>query len=206
MDQDGKPSTTTPQDPQEWTRHPNLYYEDGTIVLLAKATLFRVYYGILSRECEVFRGTSQLLEDRETHDGCPLVRLEDDPELLAYFLQTLMGQIEILDSNENVENEAPDRALGILLFSHKYLAARYRKKAVKWFEDRIPENIKEIDLTMAWDSLPWPRWTHASLLSTEEPNPIAIFQECDLYRFLPMVEEERRCLDSLGIVSPDLGR
>lgn len=81
------------------TRHSNLYYPDGTIVLLADTTLFRVYKGVLSREAEVFRrmfeGSKYLLPVEEMYDGCPLVRLQDDPDLLTCFLKALMGHMYV---------------------------------------------------------------------------------------------------------------
>ena len=68
---------------------------DGTMVLLSSDTLFRIYPGLLSKQSEVFRGMASLSEhqpaDAETYDGCPLVRLTDDAQDLAYFLETTMG-------------------------------------------------------------------------------------------------------------------
>ena len=78
-----------------WKRHPELYMADGTIVLLANSTVFRVYLGLLSKHSEVFGGMISLSTvqppNAETYDGCPLVRLTDDAEDLACFLETTMG-------------------------------------------------------------------------------------------------------------------
>jgi hypothetical protein len=87
----------------DWKRHPKLYMPDGTMVLLANNTLFRVYPGLLSKHSEVFRGMASLSgcqpPNSETYDGCPLVRMTDDPEDLAYFLNATMGLLQWASSH-----------------------------------------------------------------------------------------------------------
>ena len=67
---------------------------DGTIVLLAGSTVFRVYSGLLSKYSEVFSDmlslSSRQPPSAETWDGCPLVHLSDSPDEFAYFLNALM--------------------------------------------------------------------------------------------------------------------
>ena len=36
-------------------RHPDLWYGDGTVILIAESTGFRVYQGLLAKHSEVFR-------------------------------------------------------------------------------------------------------------------------------------------------------
>ena len=61
-----------------------LWFPDGSIVLLAEQTLFRVYAGILSRASPVFRDMFALGQVRqhdsaeETYEGCPLVVMPGD--------------------------------------------------------------------------------------------------------------------------------
>ena len=80
---------------EPWKRHPVLYLEDGTVVLLANTTVFRVYFGLLSMHSEVLRGMASLSPhqpaDAESYDDCPLVRLTDDPQDVEYFLGAMMG-------------------------------------------------------------------------------------------------------------------
>ena len=65
------------------------------MVLLANSTVFRVYPGLLSKHSEVFGGMVSLSghqpENAETYDGCPLVRMPDEAEDLAFFLEATMG-------------------------------------------------------------------------------------------------------------------
>ncbi|KIJ39243.1 hypothetical protein M422DRAFT_32749 [Sphaerobolus stellatus SS14] len=174
-------------------KHPDLYFTDGTIVLMAGTMIFRVYYGQLCQESEVFRNMMEDAEhipkDGETYDGCPLVQLTDDPEMLGYFLKALSGKIHLLDPDDLASDESIVAALGILRLSHKYMASRQRKKAIKWFESIIPQNSKEaIDMDSVGRLEPWKEFIQYRLLSTIRkpiPNIIGIFQECGLHRFLP---------------------
>lgn len=78
-----------------WQRHPDLYMPDGSMVLLADSTLFRVYPGLLAKHSNVFEGLTEssphLPADAEMYDGCPLVRIPDDAEDVVYFLKATMG-------------------------------------------------------------------------------------------------------------------
>ena len=88
-------SDSSIEDSDDWKRHPELYMSDGTMVLLAKDIVFRVYPGLLSKHSDVFGGMATLSEcqppNAEIYDGCPLVRLSDDAQDLEYFLKMTMG-------------------------------------------------------------------------------------------------------------------
>lgn len=77
----------------KWKRHPDLYMEDGSVVLLAGDTLFRVYLHWLAKKSEVFADLASFgkvqPEDSETYDGCPLVRVTDSPTDMECFLYSL---------------------------------------------------------------------------------------------------------------------
>lgn len=64
----------------ELQRCQDLWFEDGTVVLQAENTLFRVYTGILSRHSPFFRNLFTLPqpEDADKYEGCPLVLLAGD--------------------------------------------------------------------------------------------------------------------------------
>lgn len=91
-----EPSGTDPlSGDSHWIRHPDFYMDDGSVVLLAENTLFRVYLKWLEKKSEVF---SQLASfenvqppDSEMYDGCPLIRLSDTAEDLSHFLGALDG-------------------------------------------------------------------------------------------------------------------
>ena len=73
--------------PDTRSRHADLWFCDGSVVLQAEATLFRVHMSQLSRRSTVFSDmftlpqppvmtTHATLVD-ETYEGCPVVRLHD---------------------------------------------------------------------------------------------------------------------------------
>jgi hypothetical protein len=76
-----------------WTRHPDLYILDGSIVILCENTLFKVPGGILAMNSQVFKDMLTLESnqpaDVETYDDCPLVRLSDNVQDLEALLKAL---------------------------------------------------------------------------------------------------------------------
>lgn len=63
------------------TRHPDLWFDDGSVILIAEDTGFRVYRGVLARHSEVFRDTFQIPQSTAvdiTEEYCLVVHLSDD--------------------------------------------------------------------------------------------------------------------------------
>ncbi|TFK98497.1 hypothetical protein BDV98DRAFT_572768 [Pterulicium gracile] len=72
-------------------RCPDVWYEDGTIILRANNVMFKVYKGILSAQSPVFKdmfGVSQPF-DAPSYEGCLVVDVHDTPEDLTVFLKAL---------------------------------------------------------------------------------------------------------------------
>jgi hypothetical protein len=86
-----EPSSKNP----EWTRHPDLYMDDGSVVLLAENTVFRVYLKWLGQKSEVFSNLASFDKVQPAHsemyDGCPLIRVSDTAEDLACLLVAMDG-------------------------------------------------------------------------------------------------------------------
>lgn len=84
-------STTTAAVPDELVRSSELWYDDGTVVMQAGRTLFRVYYGILQEQSQVFKHMFQNPQptDAPLYDGVPLVQVEDSPSDLKLLLKIL---------------------------------------------------------------------------------------------------------------------
>lgn len=78
---------------EERKKHDVLWFEDGTVVLSAKTTLFRVYRGILCQHSIVFKDMFSFPQENTQKinalDGIPVVDLHDDPTELSYFLRAL---------------------------------------------------------------------------------------------------------------------
>lgn len=83
-------------------RHSSLWFIDGSVVLKAENTLFRVHISQLSRRSLFFRDLFSLPQPQQdqnqpagwigcdgTYDGCPLLVLHDSAEDLANLLLSL---------------------------------------------------------------------------------------------------------------------
>ncbi|KAJ7195020.1 hypothetical protein C8J57DRAFT_1422966 [Mycena rebaudengoi] len=69
-------------------RSTDVWFEDGTVVLKAGMTLFRVYRGILAAQSPIFQDTFAIPqpETQEMYDNCPLLVLHDSAEDLKIYL------------------------------------------------------------------------------------------------------------------------
>lgn len=81
-------------DPRQRSEEPSCWFNDGTVVLQAEHTLFKVYKGILARESEVFRTMLSLpqpatLSDSEKYGDCQLVVLQDKAEDIVTFVRVI---------------------------------------------------------------------------------------------------------------------
>jgi hypothetical protein len=68
-----------------------VWYKDGSVVLQAESTQFRVHWGVLSENSTFFRGLEDLPQpsDQPTVDGCPIVELPDAVIDVEYLLKAL---------------------------------------------------------------------------------------------------------------------
>jgi hypothetical protein len=82
---------TSPGSPLDPSRIEELWFKDGTLVLAAEGSLFRVYGGLLAKRSPVFHDMLQIPqpEDAELFDGCPVVHLPDNKCDLRCFLNAL---------------------------------------------------------------------------------------------------------------------
>ena len=85
-------------DPDQLQWDDEFRFDDGSIVLIAGTTAFKVYKGLLAAQSIVF---SDMFSTGSTHaghilDGCPVVHLSDSPEDLRHLLRTLISKEQIL--------------------------------------------------------------------------------------------------------------
>lgn len=103
------PSTCSPSEDGDHRRsidiaeskpHPNLWFDDGSLVIQASSVRYRVHRTIVCKHSSIFRdmvampqpgGTS---DDENTFDGCPLVRLSDSPDDLSVLLEAIYSNPE----------------------------------------------------------------------------------------------------------------
>ncbi|KAJ6593500.1 hypothetical protein B0H19DRAFT_1365572 [Mycena capillaripes] len=70
----------------------DIWYDDGSIVLQAQNTQFRVHWSILSQHSSFFReirGLPQPPSNQPSVDGCPVVELQDDVTDVEHLLKIL---------------------------------------------------------------------------------------------------------------------
>lgn len=72
-------------------RHPDLWYEDGNVVLVTPSTIFCVYHGMLAKHSPLFQTEKVMPKDNlnKGFEGKPVVNMHDDPEDLAHFLTAI---------------------------------------------------------------------------------------------------------------------
>ncbi|KAJ7782672.1 hypothetical protein B0H16DRAFT_1402918 [Mycena metata] len=69
----------------------SIWYKDGSVVLQAQNTQFRVHWSFLSQNSSFFRDLENLPQPPEqpTVDGCPVVELPDNADDVKYLLKAL---------------------------------------------------------------------------------------------------------------------
>ncbi|KAJ3554525.1 hypothetical protein NM688_g3063 [Phlebia brevispora] len=134
------------------TPHHDLWFSDGSIVLQAERTLFRVHISWLSRHSMVFRDMfsmpqpapverSQDIPSDFVPDGCQYMRLDDTAEDLANLLTA------IYDGPSFGNNDRADFQIlsGVLRLSTKYAVDDLRRKTIEHLSVAWPSTLKGWD-------------------------------------------------------------
>jgi len=133
-------------------KHGDLWFSDGSVVLQAASTLFRVHKSQLARRSVVFSdmftlpqpvvSTSHVTFADESHEGCPVVRLHDTAQDVANLL------LALYDGPTFGDNDPDDFAIvsGILRLSTKYAMDSLRSKAIAHLNIAWPTSLKGWDL------------------------------------------------------------
>ena len=71
--------------------HPELWFDDGSVVLVAEITAFRVHRSILCRHSSVFMDIFSIPQpsdsDADNIEGCPVIRMHDSTEEFTHLLR-----------------------------------------------------------------------------------------------------------------------
>ncbi|EMD34224.1 hypothetical protein CERSUDRAFT_55122 [Gelatoporia subvermispora B] len=125
-----------------WQRSDEFWYPDGSVILIADATAFRVYQGILAEQSTVFRDMFTLPQPEvmESMDGCPVVRLSDHVSDLTHLLREVFGKSGYFD--RDCKDKIPIECVGALTrLSHKYQFEVIREKALGLLRDVFPTSL-----------------------------------------------------------------
>jgi hypothetical protein len=163
-----------PPEPPGLTKHADLWFCDGSVILEAESTLFRVHKSQLSRRSIVFSDMFALAQPTthatfadETYEGCPVVKLYDSAEDVANLLLALYDgpfvpcllffHIPVsvcINTSTNCtcrkfgNNDPHDFAIvaGILRLSTKYVIDSLRSKAIAHLNIAWPTTLKGWDI------------------------------------------------------------
>ena len=153
---------TDDEEPKD-VRHKGLWFQDGSIILRAERTLFRVHMSQLSRQSLLFKDMFTLPQpsnsieqddedntvlaaptgpDDESIQGCPVIPLYDDPKDLAVLLGAIYDGPWFGDNGR----EDFGYVSALLRLSTKYIVDTLRRKALEHLSEAWPPSLK------GWDS------------------------------------------------------
>ncbi|KAI0698365.1 hypothetical protein BC835DRAFT_1269081 [Cytidiella melzeri] len=136
--------TSSPQElllgPLNSRKNQDLWYADGSVVLVADTTAFRVHTSVLAQNCDVFRDMDAIPKPdavgdlEETYEGCPVINLQDSATDLEYFLKAIY---KFSFFRPNKKSKFPVVA-AILRLSTKYMANDLRRQAIQFLTTAFP--------------------------------------------------------------------
>ncbi|KAI0783936.1 hypothetical protein BC629DRAFT_1594063 [Irpex lacteus] len=129
------------------TRHPDLWFDDGTVILIAETTGFRVYRGLLVRHSDIFRDMFLLPQPTSEPNGhppdCPIVRLADDSaEEVAILLNILCNGVECFtNGSQRIESAT---AVALIRLGTKYAFHALQKDVLRRVSVCYPKDLKDL--------------------------------------------------------------
>ncbi|KAF7295797.1 hypothetical protein HMN09_01122600 [Mycena chlorophos] len=136
-----------------YERHPELWFADGTIILRAENTQYRVYRGILERYSPNLKAALENAPERKPVAVCPVFDLNDSVLDSTPFLLALFSP-EFLPSKITQWNHLC-QVRGCLRLAHKYQVNYFRRKTLSLLTLEYPLTLEardEIDLFAGWRS------------------------------------------------------
>ncbi|KAJ7232025.1 hypothetical protein B0H12DRAFT_1029158 [Mycena haematopus] len=128
------------------TRVERLWFEDGSLVVQAEQSLFRVIRTVLAACSPVFNVMLAFTPppDAETLDGCPLVRLPDSAQDVTCFLRAIFDSsfFEFYPCQVSFED-----ALSITRLSHKYAVDYLLRRALVHLSHEFPTTLSAYDMS-----------------------------------------------------------
>ncbi|KAJ7494274.1 hypothetical protein B0H11DRAFT_2392517 [Mycena galericulata] len=125
-------------------RIPELWFDDGNIVIQAGNIQFRVYRGILAARSPVFQDMLSFPQplDSELVEGCPLVHLNDAAAEVTVFLKAIF-EAEFFKQFPALTEF--DTIVGCLRLSHKYGVEYLRRRALIHLSSGYRTTLSEWD-------------------------------------------------------------
>ncbi|KAI0321610.1 hypothetical protein OF83DRAFT_253568 [Amylostereum chailletii] len=148
----------TDDDTDNFTQSQDLWFSDGTLIVICESTGFRVHPGVLALHCGAFKDMLSVGDPSGDHvkDGAAVVKLGDTADEMALFLKTLYFR-----------EEGPMRArmvvdqLGSLLrLARKYLADRLEKEIMEHLTLLFPSTLNNYRSSRRASLIPSPFLPH----------------------------------------------
>ncbi|KAJ6456117.1 hypothetical protein C8R45DRAFT_914190 [Mycena sanguinolenta] len=132
----------SPGENSSWTCSQVLWYKDGSVVLRATNTQFRVHWSVLAQHSSVFRDMEELPQppDQPTVDGCPIVELADDPKDVENLLKAMY--IPAFYCQKKLPLPVVD---ALIRLGRKYDCKYFFDSAVARLTAEFPPTIEEFD-------------------------------------------------------------
>ncbi|TRM63765.1 hypothetical protein BD626DRAFT_401890 [Schizophyllum amplum] len=124
-----------------FTRMPELWFDDGSIILNVQSHLFRVHRAVLALHCAFFRDMASLAQpdSLEMYEGLPLLTLRDDhPQDMTHFLKAVYFPHYLDPPPSKTSFEVIE---GVLRLAHKYDAPSLRRCALEHLADAFTTDI-----------------------------------------------------------------
>ncbi|KAF7297804.1 BTB domain-containing protein [Mycena kentingensis (nom. inval.)] len=124
-------------------RSPDYWFDDGSIILQAECTQFRVVKSLLAMHSTVFRDmfSMPLPVDEPLVEGCPVVVLAgDEAEDWKHLLKVMFPKECFVNDVPKVEELA-----GVLRLSKKYDIPSFRARALSRFKAEFPTELENYE-------------------------------------------------------------
>ncbi|KAF9527288.1 hypothetical protein CPB83DRAFT_768595 [Crepidotus variabilis] len=123
------------------TRSSDFWFSDGSVVLEAESTRFRVHSSMLALHSTVFKGMLQHLKIGKAHhkmiDGCPFIPLDDSEEEVTYMLSALY------EKNPRPRPAPFSLFAALLRLGIKYDVKCLRNEAIDILESALPTTLEK---------------------------------------------------------------
>jgi len=192
-------------------RMEHLWFDDGSIVLQAETTQFRVHRSVLSTNSEIFRdmfAVPQPTVGDEVIEGCSIVHLSDSAEDWTYVLNALY------DSRRCYVNSGAQPFAVVAAFlrlGSKYEIPQLRSEAVKRLSIEYPSKLDKWDamILTPWGEIQSHRGIHFSVINLAQEVgltsilPAAFYSACEINGFGQILEGVCGDDDRLVILSAE---
>ncbi|KAJ7157728.1 hypothetical protein C8R46DRAFT_1225272 [Mycena filopes] len=155
-----------------------IWYSDGSLVLQAQTTQFRVHWGVLTKHSPFFRGMQPLPppSDAPTIEGCPLLTIQDEATDVEYLLEALYSPTFLARPMLTFPAVSALFRLG-----RKYEFVELHESAVERLKSENPTTLEEYTARVA-GNFTTARIVHYPALDFDI---IALARENDLLSLLP---------------------